>query len=44
MRIGNGKRVDNLNSGGMAVIVDMQTGKISTPGADKDGKLMTATQ
>ena len=38
MRIGNGKRVDNLNSGGMAVIVDMQTGKISTPGADKDGK------
>ena len=38
MRIGNGKKVDNLNSGGMAVIVDMQTGKISTPGADKDGK------
>ncbi|MCI8649002.1 MAG: hypothetical protein HFG20_02690 [Anaerotruncus sp.] len=38
MRIGNGKQVDNLNSGGMAVIVDMQTGRISTPGADKDGK------
>lgn len=38
MRIGNGKRVDNLNSGGMAVIIDMETGKISTPGADKDGK------
>lgn len=38
MRIGNGKKVDNLNSGGMAVIVDMDTGKISTPGADKDGK------
>lgn len=38
MRIGNGKPVDNLNSGGMAVIVDMDTGKISTPGADKDGK------
>lgn len=38
MRIGNGKQVDNLNSGGMAVIVDMETGCISTPGADKDGK------
>ncbi len=38
MRIGNGKQVDNLNSGGMAVIVDMETGKISAPGADKDGK------
>lgn len=38
MRIGNGLRVDNLNSGGMAVIVDMETGKISTPGADKAGK------
>ncbi len=38
MRIGNGKRVDNLNSGGMAVLVDMKTGKISTPGADKEGK------
>lgn len=37
MRIGNGLRVDNLNSGGMAVIVDMETGKISTPGADKAG-------
>lgn len=38
MRIGNGKKVDNLNSGGMAVLVDMESGKISTPGADKDGK------
>lgn len=38
MRIGNGKKVDNLNSGGMAVIVDMETGRISSPGADKDGK------
>ena len=38
MRIGNGKRVDNLNSGGMAVLVDEETGKICTPGADKDGK------
>lgn len=38
MRIGNGKKVDNLNSGGMAVLVDMHTGKICTPGADKDGR------
>lgn len=38
LRIGNGLRVDNLNSGGMAVIVDMETGKISSPGADKAGK------
>lgn len=38
MRIGNGLKVDNLNSGGMAAIVDEQTEKISTPGADKDGK------
>lgn len=37
LRIGNGLRVDNLNSGGMAVIVD-ETGKISSPGADKAGK------
>lgn len=37
MRIGNGLRVDNLNSGGMAVIVD-ENGIISTPGADKAGK------
>lgn len=38
IRLGNGKKVDNLNSGGMAAIVDLETGKISTPGADKDGK------
>ena len=39
MRIGNGKNVDNLNSGGMAVLVDMETGKICTPGADKEGRV-----
>ncbi|MEM1483675.1 sugar-transfer associated ATP-grasp domain-containing protein [Oscillospiraceae bacterium PP1C4] len=38
IRIGNGKRVDNLNSGGMASLIDIETGKISTPGADKEGK------
>ncbi len=39
MRIGNGKRVDNLNSGGMAVLVDMEAGEISAPGADKEGNV-----
>ena len=38
IRIGNGKQVDNLNSGGMAALVDLERGSISTPGADKDGK------
>ena len=38
MRLGNGKMVDNLNSGGMATIIDLDTGIISKPGADKDGK------
>ena len=39
-RLGNnGRRVDNLNSGGMAAIVDLEKGCISTPGADKDGLL-----
>ncbi|MBC8584705.1 sugar-transfer associated ATP-grasp domain-containing protein [Youxingia wuxianensis] len=38
IRIGNGKEVDNLNSGGMAALIDMETGKISTPAADKNGK------
>ena len=40
IRLGNnGRRVDNLNSGGMAALVDLEKGCISTPGADKDGKL-----
>lgn len=37
MRLGNGKMVDNLNSGGMATIIDIDTGVISKPAADKDG-------
>lgn len=42
-RIGNnGKFVDNLNSGGMAAIVDIETGKITLPAADKNGIQYTA--
>ena len=37
MRLGNGKMVDNLNSGGMATLVDSETGIINKPAADKDG-------
>ena len=37
-RIGNnGKFVDNLNSGGMAALLDLKTGTVSLPAADKDG-------
>lgn len=37
-RIGNnGKFVDNLNSGGMAAIINIEDGSISLPAADKDG-------
>ncbi len=37
-RIGNnGKFVDNLNSGGMAAILDIENGKVTLPAADKDG-------
>ncbi|MGN1451295.1 MAG: sugar-transfer associated ATP-grasp domain-containing protein [Eubacteriales bacterium] len=38
LRIGNGKNVDNLNSGGLCVIVD-SIGRISSPGADKTGSV-----
>ena len=38
IRIGNkGHVVDNLNSGGMAAPLDVETGKIKYPAADKDG-------
>lgn len=37
LRIGNGRDVDNLNAGGMAVLIG-EDGRISTVGADKDGK------
>lgn len=37
-RIGNnGRFVDNLNSGGMAAIVNIEDGSITLPAADKDG-------
>lgn len=37
-RIGNdGKFVDNLNSGGMAAMLDIKDGSISLPAADKNG-------
>ena len=37
-RIGNnGKFVDNLNSGGMAAILNIEDGSITLPAADKDG-------
>ena len=37
-RIGNnGKFVDNLNSGGMAAIINIEDGTITLPAADKDG-------
>ena len=40
LRIGNGGRfVDNLNSGGMAGKIDLETGEITLPAADKDGKV-----
>jgi len=36
LRIGNGRVVDNLNSGGMAAPVDVATGRVTHPAADKD--------
>lgn len=37
-RIGaGGKSVDNLNSGGMAAMLDTKTGTVTLPAADKDG-------
>ena len=37
LRIGNnGKFVDNLNSGGMAALLEIETGKITLPAADKN--------
>ncbi len=39
MRIGNGKAVDNFNSGGMVVPVEVETGKIKYPALDKKGEL-----
>lgn len=38
IRIGNGGVVDNINNGGMASVIDVNTGIILKPAADKDGK------
>lgn len=39
LRIGNGKVIDNVDCGGMAARVDLETGKLLTPGADKQGNV-----
>ena len=39
MRIGNGKVVDNFNSGGMVVPVDVKDGTVKFPAIDKAGNL-----
>lgn len=39
LRIGNGKHVDNFNSGGMVVPVEEETGEIIYPALDKSGRL-----
>ncbi len=37
LRIGNGKVMDNVDCGGMAVRIDLETGRLLTVGADKQG-------
>ena len=37
LRIGNGKVVDNVDCGGMAARIDLESGKLLTVGADKQG-------
>lgn len=37
LRIGNGRVMDNVDCGGMAARVDLDTGKLLTVGADKQG-------
>ena len=39
MRVGNGKVVDNFNSGGMVVPVDVEDGTVKFPAIDKAGNL-----
>ncbi len=38
-RIGNGKCVDNFNSGGMTAKIDVETGKIIEDAVNKEGKI-----
>lgn len=42
LRIGNGKYVDNFNSGGMVVPIEEDRGEIIYPALDKSGKLYDA--
>ena len=37
LRIGNGRVMDNVDCGGMAARIDLETGKLLTVGADKQG-------
>ena len=37
LRIGNGKVMDNVDCGGMAARIDVESGKLRTVGADKQG-------
>ncbi|MBQ7866276.1 MAG: carboxylate--amine ligase, partial [Clostridia bacterium] len=37
LRIGNGKVVDNVDCGGMAARIDLESGTLLTVGADKQG-------
>lgn len=39
IRIGNGKVMDNVDCGGMAAPIDLETGRISGPGANKAGEV-----
>lgn len=41
LRIGNGKIMDNVDCGGMAARVDLQSGKLLTVAADKAGNTFT---
>ena len=38
LRIGNGKVMDNVDCGGMAARIDLESGKLLTVGADKAGQ------
>ena len=37
LRVGNGKRVDNHASGGLVARIDLETGRVDTPGTGKYG-------
>ena len=41
VRIGNGKVMDNVDCGGMAARIDLESGKLLTVGADKAGNTFT---